>query len=118
MNDKPGGFFLVFSEAFAAILKMENGDKGSEEGLQELEDFGLSKAPDDQVTAFYSSWNDFQSRRAFGFVEKWKLNDAENRQIRRLMEKDNKKDRDKARREYRCTCVGVGRCASVRFLFL
>ena len=39
-------------------------------------------------------------RQTFAWVDVYRTTDAPNRQIRRLMEKDNKKAREKARKEY------------------
>ena len=49
---------------------------------------------------FYSHWQVFSTQRMFHSVDKWDLRDAPNRSIRRLMEKENEKERRVARREY------------------
>ncbi|KAJ2242696.1 hypothetical protein GGI13_006873, partial [Coemansia sp. RSA 455] len=49
---------------------------------------------------FYNFWTTYSTRKSFGWYDKFRLSDAENRQVRRLMEKENKNLRDKARREF------------------
>lgn len=49
---------------------------------------------------FYSVFMNFQSRKSFGWFDKYDLRDAPDRRVKRLMEKENKRARDAARREY------------------
>ncbi|KAG2018154.1 DnaJ protein [Coprinopsis cinerea AmutBmut pab1-1] len=83
---------------------------------------------DGAAREFYSVWSNFATEKEFGWVEQWRLSEAPDRRVRRfvafanvicavscdilmvnwcwvfgicrLMEKDNKKARDDARREY------------------
>ncbi|KAJ2608108.1 hypothetical protein H4S08_004575 [Coemansia sp. RSA 1365] len=49
---------------------------------------------------FYNFWTTFTTRKSFGWFDRYRLADADNRQIRRLMEKENRHLRDKAKREF------------------
>ncbi|KAJ1997358.1 hypothetical protein GGI04_005434, partial [Coemansia thaxteri] len=49
---------------------------------------------------FYNFWTTYSTRKSFGWFDRFRLSEAENRQVRRLMEKENKALRDKARREF------------------
>eukprot|EP00762_Andalucia_godoyi_P006200 ANDGO_01688.mRNA.1 J protein JJJ1 len=49
---------------------------------------------------FYEKWTNFVSSRSFAWAEKYNLNEAPNRMYRRAMEKENKKARDAARKEF------------------
>ncbi|KAJ1800586.1 hypothetical protein LPJ59_000982 [Coemansia sp. RSA 2399] len=49
---------------------------------------------------FYNFWTTFSTRKSFGWFDRFRLPDAENRQIRRLMEKENKRLREKAKNEF------------------
>ena len=51
------------------------------------------------VHPFYSHWSSYFTAKSFVWVEKYDTREAPNRQVRRLMEQDNKKLRDKARKE-------------------
>ncbi len=51
------------------------------------------------VKDFYSAWAGFSSRKGFAWVDGYRMRDAPDRRVRRLMEKDNKKTRDAARRD-------------------
>ena len=48
---------------------------------------------------FYAYWESYCTCKSYVWREKFDTREAANRQIRRLMEQDNKKLRDKAKRE-------------------
>jgi len=62
--------------------------------------FGTSTSTEEEVRHFYAYWTNFASRQRFAQADQYKLSEAPNRQIRRLMEKENKKLRDAKRREF------------------
>ncbi|KAA1467416.1 DnaJ-domain-containing protein [Dentipellis sp. KUC8613] len=69
----------------------------------------------EQMTAartFYNFWLNFATAKEFSWMEQWDASDAPDRRVRRLMEKDNKKARDDARREYNDTVRSL--CLFVR----
>lgn len=53
-----------------------------------------------QVKEFYNAWNKFQTVKTFSWVDEYRYSMAPDRRTRRLMEKENKKLRDSARKEY------------------
>ncbi|KAI8991698.1 hypothetical protein BDF20DRAFT_56400 [Mycotypha africana] len=55
------------------------------------------------VKDFYSAWTSFNSVKSFCWMDKWRLSDAPTRQVRRQMEKENKKLREGARKDYNKT---------------
>jgi hypothetical protein len=64
---------------------------------------GLTRAQKDaEVWArdFYVVWGEFSTEKKFEWVAKWDLARADDRQMRRLMERDNKKIRDDYKKEY------------------
>ena len=52
---------------------------------------------------FYNFWLGFATAKEFAWAEQWNVNEAPDRQIRRHMERDNKKARETARKEYNDT---------------
>ncbi|KAI9275702.1 hypothetical protein BDA99DRAFT_457379 [Phascolomyces articulosus] len=52
---------------------------------------------------FYAAWMNFSSVKSFQWMDKWRLKDAPNRFVRRAMEKENRKAREVARKEYNDT---------------
>lgn len=55
------------------------------------------------VKDFYGAWSNFTSVKTFIWFDKWRLSDAPNRNVRRQMEKENRKAREAARKEYNDT---------------
>ncbi|KDN53410.1 ChaC-domain-containing protein [Tilletiaria anomala UBC 951] len=52
---------------------------------------------------FYTAWAGFSSRKSFGWLDKYRTNEAPDRRVKRLMEKENKRARDMARKDYNDT---------------
>lgn len=69
-----------------------------EENTSSIPRFGNSKSEWNEVDRFYKYWSNFISRRSFAWMDKYKPSEAENRRVKRLMEKENKKFRDQARK--------------------
>jgi len=64
---------------------------------------GLSRAERNKswwVRDFYVAWGEFTTEKRFEWLEKWDTARGEDRNIRRLMEKENKKLREDHRKEY------------------
>ena len=51
------------------------------------------------VGPFFAYWESYCTSKSYVWAEKYDTREAPNRQIRRLMEQDNKKLRDKAKKE-------------------
>ncbi|OCH94891.1 DnaJ-domain-containing protein [Obba rivulosa] len=63
-----------------------------------------SKADEDRAArTFYTFWLNFATNKEFSWMDQWNISEAPDRQVRRLMERDNKKARDDARKEYNDT---------------
>ncbi|KAF6757089.1 DnaJ-domain-containing protein [Ephemerocybe angulata] len=109
-DDGADSFFTIYRNLFERLASEENMiNPGAE-----YPSFGYSKWPwstemkkrtdaDGAAREFYTVWTNFGSEKEFTWVEQWKLAEAPDRRVRRLMEKDNKKARDDARREYNDT---------------
>jgi DnaJ family protein A protein 5 len=107
INDGPKGFYTIYRALFAQIESEE------EDSLQTDAEcvptpssdvphtsFGDSKSGFEQLKTFYNKFCNFSSVKSFRWCDKYRLSDAPDRRVRRLMEKENKKQRDVARREY------------------
>jgi len=102
-TDKANGFYAVYADLFVAINTEEEEweDKdSSDEDRAPMPLMGNSGSEWADVSSFYKNWLDFCSRKAFGHADKWNPKDAENRQVRRAMEQENKKARQAAKKEF------------------
>lgn len=106
------GFFTLYRNLFARLAFEEA--EWSNHSVSDYPSFGLATwtwsgpgkgQPNSAEGArfFYNYWLSFATEKDFSWIEAWSTNEAPDRQIRRLMEKDNKKARDNARKEYNDT---------------
>ncbi|KAL0954728.1 hypothetical protein HGRIS_003681 [Hohenbuehelia grisea] len=107
LDDGPDGFFTIYRNLFDRLR--------SEEVMfsddSDFPSFGDSTWPwvaergsaQDSARDFYNVWVNFATSKDFAWTDQWNISEAPDRRVRRLMEKDNKKARDDARREYNDT---------------
>ncbi|ROV89331.1 hypothetical protein VMCG_09621 [Cytospora schulzeri] len=101
-NDSPNGFFSILDITFGQ-LATEEAAACDWDGRDPVEypPFGSSTDDYDSVAKpFYSAWSGFATAKSFSWKEKWRLAEAPDRRVRRLMEKENKKMRDEAIRDF------------------
>jgi DnaJ family protein A protein 5 len=87
----------VYGEVFSEINKKEQ-ELG--ESPQEWPVFGNSTTPWEDVALFYRHWTNYVTALSFGWSEKYHVTSQINRRVRRLMDKENKKDRGGAKKEF------------------
>jgi len=109
MTDSPTGFFGIL-DAFFDQLAAEERSAAEWDGLTPMEypPFGL--ADDDYETVakpFYRIWSGFSTKKSFSWKDKYRLSDAPDRRIRRLMEKENKKLREEGIREFNDAVISL-----------
>ncbi|KAK1254498.1 hypothetical protein MKX08_008493 [Trichoderma sp. CBMAI-0020] len=101
-TDDKDGFYWIVRETFEHLV-LEEEAAADYEGTEcpEYPTFGLSSSSFDTVVRpFYNAWNGFSTRKSFMWEDKYRLSDAPDRRTRRWMEKENKKIRDDAIREF------------------
>lgn len=98
-GDDPKGFFSIYGAIFQQVFQGElEGFETSASTDYLAVTFGTSQSSWDDVAAFYRGWESFSSGLSFAWADQWNLQEAENRQVRRAMEEDNKRSRKAARR--------------------
>lgn len=101
-NDDPIGFFSIARETFEH-LALEEEVAAEQENIDVVDYPTFGQAEDsyeDIVKPFYASWAGFATKKTFAWKDKYRLSEAPDRRIRRLMEKENKKMREDAAREF------------------
>ena len=71
-----------------------------EEDQRKYEGFGDSTTVQEKVLKFYDDWENFTTYKTFVWVEDWDTREASNRYVKRQMEKENKKERIKQKKNY------------------
>jgi len=102
-REEEGGFYAIYAAIFEAIAKDEDACKADEDDdgdRKPFPSFGTAESNSAAVTAFYSRWQDFASRKSFDDANEWNPNDAEKRDLRRGMDKQNKVLRQAAKKRF------------------
>ncbi|CZS73971.1 hypothetical protein SNK03_009473 [Fusarium graminearum] len=101
-DDEPTGFYGICRETFEHLaLEEEVAADNDDLGVRDYPIFGSSDDDyEDVVKPFYNAWAGFSTVKSFAWKDKYRLSDAPDRRVRRLMEKENKKMRDDAIREF------------------
>ncbi|KAG9005081.1 hypothetical protein FRB93_009950 [Tulasnella sp. JGI-2019a] len=105
MDDGENGFFTIYRHLFTRLASEE---KNFTDEDVDYPGFGQSSWPwspvdntsQEAAKFFYNAWTNFSTAKDFVWVEYWNLAEAPDRRVRRQMEKENKKVRDDARKEY------------------
>ncbi|KAH7029361.1 uncharacterized protein B0I36DRAFT_244924 [Microdochium trichocladiopsis] len=106
MDDSPHSFFTILAETFDRLAMAEMAAAEMESDIDnhsqppEYPPFGCSDDDDQFAKRFYGGWQNFATRLSFSWKDKWRLSDAPDRRVRRLMEKENKKFREDAARDF------------------
>ncbi|XP_071489781.1 dnaJ homolog subfamily C member 21-like [Diadema antillarum] len=100
-GDDKDGFYAVYRDIFFKITEEDR--RYMEEGDPEANapSFGDSQSDYDEVVRpFYAHWQSYRTARSFVWAEEYDTRDAPNRRVARLMEKDNKKKREAAKKAW------------------
>ncbi|CAF2428856.1 unnamed protein product [Rotaria sp. Silwood2] len=97
-NDSENGFYTVYNKLFKDIAEQDL--KASTDKKIEIPKFGNSESDYEEVVGpFYAYWSNYCTLRSYVWKEEHDTHDAMDRRVRRLMEQENKKLRDKAKKE-------------------
>ncbi|TIA78936.1 hypothetical protein E3P98_03581 [Wallemia ichthyophaga] len=103
------GFYTIVGALYARLSEEESTaapyDLGEDSGpCPDYPAFGNENTPFESTPRdFYALFGAFSSRKSFAWRDLWHLRDAQDRRVRRIMEKENKAAREEARKEYNDT---------------
>ncbi|CAE6532424.1 unnamed protein product [Rhizoctonia solani] len=111
MDDSKYGFFTVYRGLFDRLAAEEAAWSGLNGVTIEYPPFGDANTPwvaatkkkgdeTQYASMFYRAWTSFSSAKDFSWHDEWDPSEAPDRRVRRLMERDNKKAREEAKKEY------------------
>ncbi|XP_072019279.1 dnaJ homolog subfamily C member 21-like [Amphiura filiformis] len=101
-GDDDEGFYAVYSDVFHKIAEEDRQFMDIKDSDDDpFPELGNSTSSYEEVVhEFYAFWYGYSTARTFVWVEKYDTREAPNRRVVRLMEKDNKKLRDAAKKEW------------------
>ena len=105
-GDGPRGFYGVYDVLFRTLAKQEatasahRTERRGDDNSVSLPQFGSSETPWSEVSAFYSAWGSFATKKDFAWADMYNPASAPNRKVRRAIEQENEKVRRAARKEY------------------
>ncbi|KAK5072776.1 hypothetical protein LTR64_000817 [Lithohypha guttulata] len=101
-TDSPSGFFGGLNDFFKQLAKEEDiSCQWQDLDYADYPEFGAKDDDyEDIVRPFYGAWAGFATKKNYSWKDQYRLSDAPDRRIRRLMEKENQKIRDEAIAEY------------------
>ena len=101
-TDSPSGFYGGLQDLFGKLAREEEiACQWEDAEPVDYPEFGHKvDSYEDVVRPFYASWNGFATRKSYSWKDFYRLSDAPDRRIRRLMERDNKRHREEAIQEY------------------
>ncbi|XP_045499081.1 dnaJ homolog subfamily C member 21 [Colias croceus] len=98
-GDDPQGFYGVYSEVFSKLATEETDFLDDPEDLAKIPKFGNSTTPYEEVHEFYAYWMAFSTNKSYVWLDQYEISQGDNRRVIKLMEKENNKIRQKARKE-------------------
>ncbi|XP_026498558.1 dnaJ homolog subfamily C member 21 [Vanessa tameamea] len=98
-GDDPQGFYGVYSEVFSKLVSEETDFLDDPEDVSKIPKFGNSETPYEDVHEFYAYWMAFSTNKSYVWLDQYEISQGDNRRVIKLMEKENNKIRQKARKE-------------------
>ncbi|XP_063826606.1 dnaJ homolog subfamily C member 21 [Ostrinia nubilalis] len=98
-GDDPQGFYGVYSEVFTKLAAEETDFLDDPEDVNKIPKFGDSSTPYEEVHEFYAYWMSFSTNKSYVWLDQYGIQQGDNRRVIKLMEKENNKIRQKARKE-------------------
>ena len=101
-TDSPSGFYGGLHDFFKQLAREEEiACQWEEVQPAEYPEFGHKDDDYEAVVRpFYASWNGFATRKSYSWKDVYRLSEAPDRRVRRLMERENKRHREEAIQEY------------------
>lgn len=99
-GDDDKGFYAVYREVFNKLAAEDSEYMTGDDSDFEAPSFGNSKSSyEDVVHPFYAYWQSYSTKKSYAWLDPYDIRDAPNRRVVRVVEKENKKIRDKARKQ-------------------
>nr|XP_033340230.1 dnaJ homolog subfamily C member 21 [Megalopta genalis] len=99
-GDDEKGFYAIYRNVFDKLTTEDAEFAKEGDSDEEIPHFGSSQSSYEEVVHnFYAYWQSYNTKKSFAWLDPYDIRGAPNRRVVRLIEKENKKIREKAKRE-------------------
>lgn len=98
-GDDENGFYTVYRNVFQKIAEEDIEFMEDKEEFIEIPSFGDSESDFQKVSEFYAFWISYSTKKSFVWLDPYDIKNIRDRRYLKLIEKENKKVRLKARKE-------------------
>lgn len=99
-DDSEKGFYTVYRSVFEKIAKEDMEFMEDKEEFCEIPSFGNSQSSYEEVVApFYAYWMSYSTKKTYVWLDPYNINETRERRVLKLIEKENKKVRQRAKKE-------------------
>ncbi|XP_022197623.2 dnaJ homolog subfamily C member 21 [Nilaparvata lugens] len=97
-GDDRKGFYTIYREVFEKIAAEDSEYQTEDDSDADIPSFGKSDSSFEDVNAFYAYWQSYSTKKSYAWLDPYNAREAPNRRVSKLIDKENKKVRDKARK--------------------
>ncbi|CAG9860022.1 unnamed protein product [Phyllotreta striolata] len=98
-NDDEDGFYTVYRDIFEKLAKEDMEFMDDKEEFCNIPSFGYSESSPENVSEFYAYWLNYSTKKSYVWLDPYDIKDIRDRRYIKMVEKENKKIRQKARKE-------------------
>lgn len=99
-GDDEKGFYTVYRNVFEQLAKEDIEYMDSKSDFDEIPHFGNSASDyEETVAPFYAYWMSYSTRKSYVWLDPYSIKETRERRVAKLIEKENKKVRLKAKKE-------------------
>lgn len=99
-SDDENGFYTVYRKVFEEIAKEDMEHMEDKEEFTQIPSFGNSNSDyEETVGPFYAYWMSYSTKKSYVWLDPYDIKDTRDRRVLKLIEKENKKVRLKAKKE-------------------
>ncbi|XP_044738344.1 dnaJ homolog subfamily C member 21 [Chrysoperla carnea] len=99
-GDDEQGFYSVYRKVFETIASEDIEYMDTEEEFEQIPKFGTSDSDYDTIVGpFYAYWMSYSTKKSYVWVDPYDIRETRDRRVVKLIEKENKKVRAKAKKE-------------------
>lgn len=98
-EDNENGFYTVYRTVFEKITKEDIEFMDGKKEFYEIPSFGNSQTDYEKVAEFYIFWSNYMTKKSYVWLDPYNIKDIRDRRYFKLIEKENKKVRQQAKKE-------------------